>query len=327
MKKIKLLVILLAFSLLTVACGQGANSGSNTKDEAQSNQEGKISVQTSFFVLEDFARKIGGDKAEVGTIISNGQALHGWEPSPKDISKLQESDLFIYNGAGLETWVDKVLDGIDHDQVLSIEASKGVELMKGDGHDHDNEGQAVEEDHDHDNEEGMDPHVWTSPKNAIILAENIYKGLSEKDPENRDYYEKNFKTLKEDLINLDKEYTDVLSDAEIRDIVVSHEAYGYMAKEYGLNQVPIEGINSNSEPDPKTMQKIIEFMRDKNVKTVFTEPLIDPKVAETIAKETGAEVAILDPLEGLPEGKDLSTTSYIELMEDNLKALEKALIK
>lgn len=340
MKNIKRITILFAFTILLVACGKNTdpmNEASSNHEQVnkkvgETTEDNKLNVMTSFFVLEDFARKIGGDKVEVIPIIPNGQAPHGWEPSPQDIAKLQDSDIFIYNGAGLESWTEKVLEGVDTDKTILVEASEGVELIE--GHSHNHEGEEAhdhegEEAHDHEREEahGMDPHVWTSPKNAIILAENIYKDFSEKDPNNQAYYEENYKKLEAELLALDAKFTETLDKAKTRDIVVSHEAYGYMVKEYNLNQIPIEGINSETEPDPKTMQKIIEFVKENKVTTIFTEPLKDSKVADTIAKETGANVAVLDPLEGLQEGESLETTDYIQLMEENLKELEKALVE
>ena len=364
MKFGKKITVLLALTMLLVACGkntesvnkENVNNGKENSSLSQTTDEKKLNAITSFFVLEDFARRIGGEKVEVVPIIPKGQAPHGWEPSPQDIAKLQDSDVFIYNGAGLESWTDKVIEGIDTDKTILVEASEGVELIEGHSHNHegeeahdhegeeahdhegeeahDHEGEEAhdhegEEAHDHEREEahGMDPHVWTSPKNAIILAENIYKAFSEKDPNNQAYYEENYKKLEAELLALDAKFTETLGSANSHDIVVSHEAYGYMAKEYNLNQVPIEGINSETEPDPKTMQKIIEFVKENKVTTIFTEPLKDSKVADTIAKETGANVAVLDPLEGLQEGESLETTDYIQLMEENLKELEKALVE
>ena len=165
----------------------------------------------------------------------------------------------------------------------------------------------------------MDPHVWMAPENAEEMAENICEALAAKDPDNAAYYKANYEKLSEKFDALDDSFENVLAKAKHKDIVVSHEAYGYLAKEYGLNQIPIEGINSESEPDPKAMKAIVDEMKAKGIKTVFTEPNEDDKIAQTVASEAGAEVKELDPMEYE------SDKNYFERMESNLKILESAL--
>ena len=351
--KAKQIIAVACAALMLTACGSKAannvNDNKNNNDnkvvatESQKPKGDGLKIVTSTYILRDLAQEIAGDKAEVTCLIPKGQGVHGFEPSPKDINGLNDADLFIYNGAGLESFTDSLKDTLNGDVSL-VEASKGIELLAG-GHHHHDEDEATEHDHNHNNNhdnnhndnnhnndnheheaaghehdhDGMDPHVWMSPDNAEEMAENIYEAMAAKDPDNADFYKANYEKLSNQFEALDESFEKVLDNVKHKDIVVSHEAYGYLAKEFGLNQIPIEGINSESEPDPKAMKDIIDLMKAKGIKTVFTEPEGDDKIAQTIASETGAEVKELDPMEYETE------KSYFERMESNLKILESAL--
>lgn len=328
MKLKKIAVAACALALLT-ACGKNQNANvENTaanqpaaEEKVENKREDGLNIVTSTYITRDLAQEIAGDSGTVTCLIPKGQGVHGFEPSPKDMNMLKEADLFIYNGAGLESWVDTVKDTMGEDGA-AVEASEGIELLAGghhhhhDGEEHDHDHDAAEHDHDHG---GKDPHVWMSVQNAKQMAQNIADAMIKQDPGNKANYEANLAELNKKLDSLDSSFKETLAKANTKDIVVSHEAYGYLAKEYGLHQIPIEGINSESEPDPKAMKEIIELMKEKNIKTVFTEPNEDDKIAQTIASETGAEVKELDPLEYE------SDQNYIERMENNLKVLESAL--
>lgn len=350
MKLKRIAVAACALALLT-ACGKNQNANvENTaanqpaaEEKVENKREDGLNIVTSTYITRDLAQEIAGDSGTVTCLIPKGQGVHGFEPSPKDMNMLKEADLFIYNGAGLESWVDTVKDTMGEDGAAA-EASEGIELLAGghhhhhDGeehdhdhdatdhdhdaaehdHDHDHDHDAAEHDHDHDHG-GKDPHVWMSVQNAKQMAQNIADAMIKQDPGNKANYEANLAELNKKLDSLDSSFKETLAKAKTKDIVVSHEAYGYLAKEYGLHQIPIEGINSESEPDPKAMKEIIELMKEKNIKMVFTEPNEDDKIAQTIASETGAEVKELDPLEYE------SDQNYIERMENNLKVLESAL--
>lgn len=336
--KLKQIVAVACAAVMLTACGSKAmdnNNNNNNADnkvaatESQKPKAEGLNVVTTTYILRDLTEEIAGDKATVTCLIPKGQGVHGFEPSPKDMNRVNASDLFIYNGAGLESFTDRLKETAEGDATF-VEASEGIELLKGGHHHHhdeaaDHDHDAAEHDHDHDaaehdhEHEGMDPHVWMAPDNAEEMAENICEALSAKDPDNAAYYKANYEKLSEKFDALDDSFENVLSKAKHKDIVVSHEAYGYLAKEYGLNQIPIEGINSESEPDPKAMKAIVDEMKAKGIKTVFTEPDEDDKIAQTVASEAGAEVKELDPMEYE------SDKNYFERMESNLKILESAL--
>lgn len=335
--KVKQIVAVACAAVMLTACGSKAmdnNNNNNNADnkvatESQKPKAEGLNVVTTTYILRDLTEEIAGDKATVTCLIPKGQGVHGFEPSPKDMNRVNASDLFIYNGAGLESFTDRLKESLEGDATF-VEASEGIELLKGGHHHHhdedaDHDHNAAEHDHDHDaadhdhEHEGMDPHVWMAPDNAEEMAENICEALSAKDPDNAAYYKANYEKLSEKFDALDDSLENVLSKAKHKDIVVSHEAYGYLAKEYGLNQIPIEGINSESEPDPKAMKTIVDEMKAKGIRTVFTEPNEDDKIAQTVASEAGAEVKELDPMEYE------SDKNYFERMESNLKILESAL--
>lgn len=301
-------------------CTRAAAPNPAAKADAMESKK-MLKVMASFYPMYDFAAKIGGDKAEVITLVPSGTEPHDWEPAAADIRNLEEADLFIYSGAGMEHWVDDVLASLDNKDLISVEASKGVALRDGHSHSHEEEEGAGEPE-----EEGQyDPHVWLSPLNAEKEMDNIKNAYIKADPDNRDYYEANYELYASRFADLNQKFKDTLSSLQNKDIVVSHEAFGYLCDAYGLNQVGIEGLSPDSEPSPAKMAEIIDFVRANHVRVIFFEELVSPKVAETIAKETSSSVQVLNPLEGLSDEELESGADYFSVMEENLKQLEAAL--
>lgn len=278
-----------------------------------------LSVYTSFYPMYDFTSKIAGDKAIVINMVPSGIEPHDWEPSAADITGLEKADIFIYNGLNMEHWVFDVLNTLENKNLIIIEASKGTSLIEG-NHDHHED--------NHDNQEDKheyDPHVWLNPMNAKIELENIKNSLILADPENKDYYVTNYEKYASELDILDKEYRDTLSPLPNRDVIVAHAAFGYLCEAYGLNQIAIEGLSSDSEPDPARMAEIINFATSQNIKVIFFEELVSPKIAETIADAIGAKTDILNPLEGLSKEQLAAGDDYFSIMRQNLEAIKAAL--
>lgn len=286
--------------------------------EALDGDKKTLKVMASFYPIYDFAVKIGGDRAQVTNMVPSGTEPHEWEPAATDLKNLEEADLFLYSGAGMEHWVEDVLKSLDNKELVTVEASGNLALRK----EHTDEHAKEEQGHDHG---GYDPHVWLNPMNAKKEMENIRDGFIEADPANRAYYEANYETYAAGFDELDRKYRETLSALPHKDIVVAHEAFGYLCDAYGLNQVGIEGLSPDSEPDPARMAEVIDFVRANGVKVIFFEELVSPKVAETIAKETGAATQVLNPLEGLSDEEQKSGADYFSVMEENLKQLEAAL--
>ncbi|CDZ74791.1 ABC-type metal ion transport system [Peptoniphilus sp. ING2-D1G] len=337
MKKIiRLILLVLTLGTLAVGCGsknqneeiQSENRQQTETKEASS--EGGLKIYATMYPVYDFTQKIAGDKADVKLLIPVGQSSHHWEPGQKEMKELQEADMLVYNGAGLEGWVDKVLSSIDTD-IISVDSSKDVNLIPS-THTHENEEvhdhEETAEDHNHEEEHehgAYDPHIWLDPKNAVIQIENIANALIIADPENADFYRANLDKYREEFMKIDTMYQEQLSSPAKDTIVVSHEAYGYICHEYGLNQVGIEGIFAEGEPDAKTMAQIIDYVKNQNITTIFTEELIDTKTADAISAETGAKTVYLNPLEGLSQEEINSGEDYISVMKSNLEKLVEAL--
>lgn len=313
-KKISLLTVIaiIIFSLLT---------GCSSNEDKSKTENGKLTVLTSVYPMYDFAKKVGGDKVNIINMVPAGIEPHDWEPDTKDITELEKADLFIYNGAGLEHWVDDVLNTTQNKDLAILEASKDIKLNK--GHSHDEKGEVGIGDHDEDND--FDPHVWMNPINAKKEMEGIKDALVKADPKNKAYYEDNYNKYAKEFDKLDQEFKDILTPLPNKDIVVAHEAFGYLCDAYGLNQVGIEGVSADSEPDPARMSEIIKFVKKNKVKVIFFEELVSPKVANTIADATGASTDVLNPIEGLSEKQTSNGEDYFSVMHKNLEALKKAL--
>ena len=296
----------------TIALGIGSFNLAYAAETEDTSSGKKINVVASFYPMYDFATKVGGDKIEVTNMVPAGTEPHDWEPAATDIKNLEDADVFIYNGAGMEHWTEDVLNSLENKNLKAVEASKGLTLLEG-------------KEEEGEKENAYDPHVWLDPLNAKTEMENIKNALVEADPDNKDYYEQNYETYAEKFDQLDQEYKEGLSNTKSKDLITSHEAFGYLCQEYGLNQIGIEGLSPDSEPDASRMDEIIKFAKENNVKTIFFEELVSPKVSETIADEIGAKTAVLNPIEGLTDDEISAGEDYFSVMESNLKTLEDAL--
>ena len=274
--------------------------------------DGQIKVMASFYPMYDFAQKVGGDKVEVKDMVPAGTEPHDWEPAATDIRNLEDADVFVYNGADLEHWAEDVLATLENQDLIAAEASDGVELLDGEG------------DHAH-GDNGKDPHVWLDPLRAKQEMKKIRDAVCQADPENRDYYEANYEKYAGEFDELDQEFREGLADIKSRDIIVAHEAFGYLCNAYDLKQLAIEGLTPDSEPDPAKMQEVIEYAKEFDIHTIFFEELASPKVAKTVAKEVDAVTAVLNPIEGLSEEDIQDGEDYFSVMRKNLAALKMAL--
>ncbi|KRF04826.1 zinc ABC transporter substrate-binding protein [Paenibacillus sp. Soil766] len=279
--------------------------------------DGKLDVVTSFYPMYEFTKQVAGEHANVIALIPAGSEPHDWEPSAKDMKKVKEADVFIYNGI-VEGWAEQALQSTANTKRVVVEASKGIDLIEG-LHEQEEEGEG----HSHD----LDPHVWLSPSLAQREVEAIAQGLIAVDPTHKDDYRSNADTYIAKLKALDETFRNTLATVKHKEFVTQHAAFGYLAKEYGLTQVPIAGLSPEEEPAPDKMADIIQFAREKQVKTIFFETLVDPKVATTIAKEINAHTDVLNPLEGLTAEDKKNNLDYISVMTNNLQALKKALVE
>lgn len=355
-----LAVLSLSMMLVAAGCGSNAgtpgnaaeNNGSSTTPAASANTQAteKLEIKTSFYPMYEFTRHVAGDLAHVENLVPAGMEPHDWEPTAQDMAAISEADVLVYNGAGMEGWVEQVLDSVTGTGLKAIEASHGIEIMEGsEEHEHEHgeeahdegehaheEGEDSEHAHEEDEQEheesghdhdhgGLDPHVWLSPALAIQEVRNIEKGLSEAAPQYADQFKANADAYVAELESLDKEFVEALKDSKRKDFITQHAAFGYLAKQYGLTQVPIAGLSPEQEPSASQMADIVKFAKEHNVKTIFFETLVSSKVADTIAKEIGAKSAVLNPIEGLTEEEIAGGLDYIGAMRQNLEALKAAL--
>lgn len=303
---------LLAISAGTALVGC-SNAGNGTSAQKGDKGTGTLSVCASFYPMYDFASKVAGNRATVTCLVPAGTEPHDWEPSTTDVRTISTCDMLVYNGAGMEHWIGDVSNGLAGEKPVLVCASDGIELRE------------LPEGKGDEDEAGTDPHVWLSPVSAKHQLGTIRDALVSLDPAGRQEYDVNYERWAAEFEKLDSEFSDGLSNLSNRTLVVSHEAFGYLCDAYGLTQKPIAGIDAEGEPNAQQMAEIASFVRENNVRTIFTEELVSPKVAEAIASETGATVEELNPLEGLSDEELANGEDYFSVMRKNLAALREAL--
>lgn len=318
MKKTKQLIRIGLIALLSLvvlaACGQ-------KKETSQTNGKDKIKVVTTFYPMYDFAKNVVGDAGEVEMLIPAGTEPHDYEPSAKDIAKITDADVFIYNSNELETWVKDTLENVDHKKVTVVEAAKSIDLMEG----QDEEEASEDHDHDHDHEHELDPHVWLDPVLAEKEVETIRDALIKKYPDQKEIFEKNASAYLTKLSELDKEYQEAFANAKNKTFVTQHAAFGYLAKQYGLTQESIAGISPDQEPSPSRLAELKKYVEANHISVIYFESSASSKVAETLAKETGVELVVLNPLESLTKKEQEQGEDYLSVMRENLEALKKSI--
>lgn len=303
--------ILLTSLFILVGC-----SGEKSKNSAKNKDS--IQVVTTFYPMYDFTKNVAGKNADVTMLITGNTEPHDYEPSPKDIAKIQDADLFVYNSDEMETWVKSVLKDLDRSKTVVVEASKGISLL-----DSEEETHSHDEEHHHDHD--SDPHVWLDPVLAQEEAENIYQGLIKADRQHKANYKQNYQTYQKKLNQLDQAYKKALASAQNRTFVTQHTAFSYLAKRYDLTQKAIAGFSPDQEPSAAGLAKIENFVKENNIRIIFTEELASPKIAKTIANATGAKLEPLSPLESLSEKDQKAGADYISVMQQNLKQLRKVI--
>jgi zinc transport system substrate-binding protein len=314
MKKL-IMVGLIAVTFLA-GCGQRKEENSIGKKE-------KLEVYTSIYPINYIVTEIGGESVSVENVVPLGTDPHDFEPSMKTVGNIRNSDLFIYNGAGLESWAESISNEIEPEKV--IEAAKLVDLIDiEDSHEEEDHDEEDPDDHEHGDK---DPHIWLSLNNMNKIAKVVESKLSELDPENKDLYKANYEKLEEKLLNLDERYREELKGRTSSTILVSHSAFKYLAKEYDIEQIAVAGISPSAEPSPRTLSKLIDIASEKKLKYIYFETLASPKSVEMLSEEANLEPLVLNTLEGLSEENIKNKDDYITLMEENLENLKKELLK
>lgn len=254
----------------------------------QEKESDKINVVVSIMPLAEFAEKVGRDKASVSVMVPPGASPHTYEPTPGQLVKLSKAKLYVKVGSPIEfelVWLDKILSA--NKDIFVVDVSYGIEFMN------------VVYKHNHEQNEhhyiGDDPHIWLSPKNAKIMVENIYNGFVSIDPDNKEYYSENKRSYLRELDELDLEIEILLADKINRRFMVYHPSWAYFARDYNLEQIPIE--KGGKEPTARSIQFLIEQARIQNIRVIFASPQFNTESAEVIAREIKGQVVLIDPLQ------------------------------
>ncbi|WP_236784998.1 metal ABC transporter solute-binding protein, Zn/Mn family [Anaerococcus ihuae] len=375
MKK-KILAMFLVLGLFATGCAKNdnkANLNSNSSNEISQTQDSdKETIYASFYPIYNLTKQIAGDKFNVKSFTNLNTEVHDFEPSAKDMADLSNAKVLFLNGAGLESWKDKVEKA---SKIEMVDTSKGIYLIKTEDeeeHDHDHESEdrpksccdaphyhensdeneKEDKDHHEDNEDKLnhedsedkhdhedgeeeehhhhhhglyDPHVWLSPKNGIIQAKNIAEKLSEIDPDNKDYYMGNFEKIKKELEDIDKNYGEKLKNKENKKFLVDHEAFSYLARDYGLEQIPLTSITSTNEADAKTMKSAIDYVKKEKISAIFYEKGGSDKNVTTLANELSLDAKAINTIEYASDDDLKNEKTYQEMIKENLELMESSL--
>lgn len=316
---------LTALSLFSVFFYAGCSDQQVQKENSEQSQESfqatniarpPLKIVTSFYPIYEIVHKVGGNNVTLTNLVPAGVEPHDYEPAPQDIISLNKADLVIYNGAGLESWSDKIIPDL---QKSGVEIMNLSDLFLND---------VIKNDPKKPDEEEYlpyDPHFWMDPVNYQKEVQVVSQKLSELDPVHKAEYEQNAQNFLKQLQDLDIAYQNGLKNCKQNNFVTNHAAFAYLSNRYNLTMIPISGLSPDSEPSLKTMADLAGVIKQKNIQYILTESLVSPKIAETLANETGAKTLVLNPLEGLTNEEISQGKNYISVMQDNLKNLQAAL--
>ena len=299
MKKGFFICLFLTMFLITLSgCGK-TDTASNTSTDPS-----KINVTVSFQAMKELTEAVGKDHVAVQLIVPNGTEPHDFEPTAKNLTALRDSKIFVYNGLGLEnSWLDKVTAASDNKNLVMAEASKGTTPLMLD-----------------DNSNAADPHIWLSINGAEIEAKNIKDALISVDAKNKDDYEKNYQDFCSQLNDLKKEYTEKFQQSKRHDFVTGHAAFGYLSRDFNLQQKSVSDALLSGEPSAKKLKDLTDYCKENNVSTIFVEDMVSPKVSETLANEVNAKAVEIYTIESLPDGMD-----YVSALKYDLEKIYESL--
>lgn len=298
-KKISAIAIISSLILTISACN---NSKPNSSDNS------KIKVVVTFNAMMEFTKAIGRDKVTIQTIIPEGTEPHNYEPKVKDLEAIGRADMFVFNGFGMEKWVNKSLKAVNNKKLIIVDASKGFppitntdpKLIKDDGQN--------------------DPHIWISIKGAKKQALNIQDALIKVDPKNKAYYEANYSDFNNRLEQLFNEYNSKFNTVNNKNFVTGHAAFAYLCRDFGLNQNSVEDVFADGEPGPQKLTELVKYCKEHKIRTIFVEDILSPKVSETLANEVGAKTEKIYTFESRVKSKD-----YLQCMQYNLEVIYNSL--
>lgn len=306
--------------LFTTGCALYNPDSSSIQD----GQGDKVSIVTSFYPVGYLVEQVGGDNVEVDIIVQPGVEPHDYELTTKDSLLISTADLVVYNGLGIDDWVVDAAQDIERSvRTISLsEASDSWVLALSEEGEH-------EDGHEEEHEHGLyDPHTWLSLPIMKQQAKRIARILGEVNPANALVYTQNAEAFGTKLDTLHAEFLGTvgsMTSCPLRTFITSHDAFSYFAHEYGLQMVAISGISPEEEPSAAAIAEVIEHVQEDEIPVIFFETLASPAIAQTIAKETGAKTAVLNPIEGLTQEQEKAGVDYMDIMRSNVQELTAAL--
>lgn len=294
----------------------------NSSNTDNKKEYGKINVIATIYPIYDFAKEIAGDKASVSMLLSPGVELHDFEPTPQDIIKIQKTDLFLYLGEELEPWAHTAIAGMDKRDNLK-EIARNIVLVESEEFEH-----GHSEEH-HEEHGKYDTHIWLDPTKSIKMVQNITDDLCEKDPKNSGYYRQRATEYTKKLVELDKKFDETVKNGKRKEIAFGGPfSYGYFVKRYGLDYISAyDSCGEESEPSVNKVLEVVEKMKTDGLPVVFYKELSSGNIVRTIADETGAEALEFNSLHSVTKEQMESGKTYLDIMEQNLYNLKRALEK
>ncbi len=284
--------------------GRTEESNTGSTDQTARTEEGKLKISVTFNAMKEFVEAVGKDKVEITTIIPDGTEPHDFEPKAQDLVGLSTANVFVYSGLGIEAWVEEAVKAADNANLITVEASKGANAIVN------TDAEEIEK------QVQYNPHIWLSLKGAEIEVKNIKDALVQADPSNQDYYEENYNNFNSQLENLYNEYKEKFQSVEKKSFVTGHAAFGYLCRDFGLEQNSVEDTFAEGEPSAQQLAVLVNYCKENNVTTIFAEEMVSPDVSQTLANEVGAKVETIYTIES---GEDNKT--YLERVTDNLSKI------
>lgn len=278
----------------------------------QTVQNDKVRIVTTLFPLYEFAKEVGGDRVEVTLLLPPGVDAHSFEPRPKDIMLLNSADVFVYIGAGMEPWAEDLINGLNNDKLVVIDASSVSELINSEEH----------EDESEEEHGKYDPHLWLDFRNDQKIVYSIASRLSDIDPENKETYSSNAERYSSRLEVLDSIYISSLANCNRSEIVTGgHNAFGYLAKRYNITVISVYGLAPNSEPSAQKVKNITDTINSLGIKYIFFEKMVNSRMTEMLSSETGAKMILLNPGHNIAKEDLEKNVTFMWMMTNNLNSL------
>jgi zinc transport system substrate-binding protein len=327
---------LLVFGAIIIAVIGGLSFFAPASEPKSQEETMKPKVSVSTYALLEAARAVAGDAIEVSTIVPLGSDAHMFSPNPTQVAEISGASLFIYNGAGFETWAESLTNTLPKTTRV-IDMSRHVALEKNEeehhegeedaGEHHDEHAQEAEHhaEHDHHAHGAYDPHYWLNIDNMITMTQVMEGEFSKLLPAKAEHFHANASAYIAELNKLKAEFAQGLAECKNRTLISNHDAFGYLARANKLENISVIGLSSDEQPSAQTVARVVDIVKEHGMKTIFFEELVNDNVSQTIAKETGAKAVALQPLENISEDELKSHQTYLTIMRENLKKLREAM--